>query len=70
MWQKVRISSLIMLQAVSTDPVPVKLHYDKSHDQVWVLSWGDMEKNSPTLQVGVLIRLIICYEIQIGWIFV
>jgi len=40
-----------MLQAVSTDPVPVKLHYDKSHDQVWVLSWGNMEKNSPTLQV-------------------
>lgn len=40
-----------MLQAVSTDPTPVKLHYDKSHDQVWVLSWGNMEKNSPTLQV-------------------
>uniref|UniRef100_A0A4W3HUA9 Follistatin-related protein 5 n=1 Tax=Callorhinchus milii TaxID=7868 RepID=A0A4W3HUA9_CALMI len=36
---------------VSTDPIPVKLHYDKSHDQVWVLSWGDTEKNSPTLQV-------------------
>lgn len=39
------------LQAVSTDPVPVKLHYDKSHDQVWVLSWGSMDKTSPTLQV-------------------
>ncbi|XP_036407151.1 follistatin-related protein 5-like isoform X2 [Megalops cyprinoides] len=39
------------VQAVNTDPVPVKLHYDKSHDQVWVLSWGDMEKTTPTLQV-------------------
>uniref|UniRef100_A0A669E1L3 Follistatin-like 5 n=1 Tax=Oreochromis niloticus TaxID=8128 RepID=A0A669E1L3_ORENI len=35
----------------STDPYPVKLHYDKSHDQVWLLSWGDTEKNFPTLQV-------------------
>ncbi|KAF3838758.1 hypothetical protein F7725_010526 [Dissostichus mawsoni] len=35
----------------STDPYPVKLHYDKSHDQVWLLSWGDVEKNFPTLQV-------------------
>ncbi|CAN2388740.1 Follistatin-related protein [Pristimantis euphronides] len=40
-----------VVQAVNTDPVPVKLHYDKSHDQVWVLSWGSMEKSSPTLQV-------------------
>ncbi|KAK7922181.1 hypothetical protein WMY93_009083 [Mugilogobius chulae] len=39
------------VQTVSTDPYPVKLHYDKSHDQVWVLSWGDMERNLPTLQV-------------------
>ncbi|PWA18738.1 hypothetical protein CCH79_00005558 [Gambusia affinis] len=39
------------IQTVGTDPYPVKLHYDKSHDQVWVLSWGDMEKNFPTLQV-------------------
>ncbi|KAK3564700.1 hypothetical protein QTP86_024837 [Hemibagrus guttatus] len=39
------------VQTVSTDRVPVKLHYDKSHDQVWILSWGDMEKNFPTLQV-------------------
>ncbi|GCC37640.1 hypothetical protein chiPu_0016145 [Chiloscyllium punctatum] len=38
-------------QIVATDPVPVKLHYDKSHDQVWLLSWGDDEKSSPTLQV-------------------
>lgn len=38
-------------QTVSTDPYPAKLHYDKSHDQVWVLSWGNMEKNFPTLQV-------------------
>nr|XP_033797439.1 follistatin-related protein 5 isoform X1 [Geotrypetes seraphini]XP_033797448.1 follistatin-related protein 5 isoform X1 [Geotrypetes seraphini]XP_033797456.1 follistatin-related protein 5 isoform X1 [Geotrypetes seraphini] len=40
-----------VVQTVSTDPVPVKLHYDKSHDQVWVLSWGNMEKTLPTLQV-------------------
>lgn len=39
-------------QTVSTDRVPVKLHYDKSHDQVWILSWGDLEKNFPTLQVS------------------
>ncbi|MGH0147536.1 UNVERIFIED_CONTAM: hypothetical protein FKN15_060360 [Acipenser sinensis] len=41
----------IVTRSVSTDPVPVKLHYDKSHDQVWVLSWGDMKKTTPTLQV-------------------
>ncbi|KAM4709011.1 follistatin-related protein 5 isoform 1-T2 [Discoglossus pictus] len=40
-----------VVQAVSTDPIPVKLHYDKAHDQVWILSWGDMEKTSSTLQV-------------------
>ncbi|OCT99655.1 follistatin-related protein 5 isoform X1 [Xenopus laevis] len=40
-----------VVQTVSTDPFPVKLHYDKSHDQVWVLSWGNMDKSSPTLQV-------------------
>ncbi|XP_062908748.1 follistatin-related protein 5-like isoform X2 [Mobula hypostoma] len=45
------ISSQKVLQAVSTDPVPVKLQYDKSHDQVWVLSWGDVNKSNPTLQV-------------------
>ncbi|KAJ8247393.1 hypothetical protein GJAV_G00245870 [Gymnothorax javanicus] len=39
------------VQTVSTDPFPVKLHYDKSHDQVWVLSWGDAHKTKPTLQV-------------------
>ncbi|XP_052036301.1 follistatin-related protein 5 isoform X3 [Apodemus sylvaticus] len=47
----VDVQSQKVAQAVSTDPVPVKLHYDKSHDQVWVLSWGSMEKTSPTLQV-------------------
>uniref|UniRef100_R7VQ93 Follistatin-related protein 5 n=1 Tax=Columba livia TaxID=8932 RepID=R7VQ93_COLLI len=47
----VDVQSQKVVQTVSTDPVPVKLHYDKSHDQVWVLSWGNMEKNSPTLQV-------------------
>ncbi|XP_064838312.1 follistatin-related protein 4-like [Oncorhynchus masou masou] len=40
-----------VVQAVETDPFPVKLLYDKSHDQVWVLSWGSMEKSHPTLQV-------------------
>ncbi|XP_041119217.1 follistatin-related protein 5-like [Polyodon spathula] len=45
------VQSQKAVQSVSTDPVPVKLHYDKSHDQVWVLSWGNMEKTTPTLQV-------------------
>ncbi|NXF98588.1 FSTL4 protein, partial [Eubucco bourcierii] len=39
------------MQTFDVDPLPTKLHYDKSHDQVWVLSWGDMQKSSPTLQV-------------------
>ncbi|NXK47271.1 FSTL4 protein, partial [Chauna torquata] len=39
------------MQSLDVDPLPTKLHYDKSHDQVWVLSWGDMRKSSPTLQV-------------------
>nr|XP_013031289.2 follistatin-related protein 4 isoform X2 [Anser cygnoides] len=39
------------IQSLDVDPLPTKLHYDKSHDQVWVLSWGDMRKSSPTLQV-------------------
>ncbi|XP_066574137.1 follistatin-related protein 5 isoform X3 [Amia ocellicauda] len=47
----VDVQSQKAVQAVSTDPVPVKLHYDKSRDQVWVLSWGDLEKSTPTLQV-------------------
>ncbi|XP_068953594.1 follistatin-related protein 5 [Petaurus breviceps papuanus] len=47
----VDVQSQKVVQAVSTDAVPVKLHYDKSHDQVWVLSWGSLEKTSPTLQV-------------------
>nr|XP_015200198.1 PREDICTED: follistatin-related protein 5 isoform X1 [Lepisosteus oculatus] len=47
----VDVQSQKAIQAVNTDPVPVKLHYDKSHDQVWVLSWGDKEKTIPTLQV-------------------
>ncbi|NWW75274.1 FSTL4 protein, partial [Climacteris rufus] len=38
------------IQSLDVDPLPTKLHYDKSHDQVWVLSWGDMRKSSPTLQ--------------------
>ncbi|NXQ31770.1 FSTL4 protein, partial [Alaudala cheleensis] len=39
------------IQSLDVDPLPTKLHYDKSHDQVWVLSWGNMRKSSPTLQV-------------------
>ncbi|NXC31747.1 FSTL4 protein, partial [Campylorhamphus procurvoides] len=39
------------IQSLAVDPLPTKLHYDKSHDQVWVLSWGDMRKSSTTLQV-------------------
>uniref|UniRef100_A0A7M4EWD2 Follistatin like 4 n=1 Tax=Crocodylus porosus TaxID=8502 RepID=A0A7M4EWD2_CROPO len=40
-----------VMQSMDVDPLPTKLHYDKSHDQVWVLSWGDMQKSHPTLQV-------------------
>ncbi|XP_043925100.1 follistatin-related protein 4 isoform X2 [Protopterus annectens] len=40
-----------VMQSVQTNAVPVKLHYDKSHDQIWVLCWGDMKKSHPTLQV-------------------
>ncbi|XP_072520111.1 follistatin-related protein 5 isoform X3 [Salminus brasiliensis] len=47
----VDIQSQKAVQTVNTDRVPVKLHYDKSHDQVWILSWGDLEKTFPTLQV-------------------
>ncbi|NXM95480.1 FSTL4 protein, partial [Sylvia borin] len=39
------------IQSLDVDPLPTKLHYDKSHDQVWVLSWGNMRRSSPTLQV-------------------
>ncbi|KAM8848310.1 follistatin-related protein 5 isoform 1-T1 [Synchiropus picturatus] len=47
----VDIQSQKAVQTVRTDPYPVKLHYDRSHDQVWLLSWGDAQKNYPTLQV-------------------
>ncbi|NXO00659.1 FSTL4 protein, partial [Rhinopomastus cyanomelas] len=47
----VDIQSQKAVQSLDVDPFPAKLHYDKSHDQVWVLSWGDMRKSSPTLQV-------------------
>ncbi|NXB79286.1 FSTL4 protein, partial [Donacobius atricapilla] len=39
------------IQSLDVDPLPTKLHYDKSHDQVWVLSWGNMRRSSSTLQV-------------------
>ncbi|KAE8614083.1 hypothetical protein XENTR_v10007974 [Xenopus tropicalis] len=38
-------------QSIGVDPFPAKLFYDKSHDQVWVLSWGDVRRSHPTLQV-------------------
>ncbi|XP_015285016.1 PREDICTED: follistatin-related protein 4-like [Gekko japonicus] len=53
-WNRIMILDIQtqkVIQALDTDPLPVKLHYDKSHDQVWVLSWVDMEKSHPTLQV-------------------
>ncbi|KAB0357171.1 hypothetical protein FD754_001327, partial [Muntiacus muntjak] len=40
-----------VLQSIGVDPLPAKLSYDKSHDQVWVLSWGNMHKSQPSLQV-------------------
>ncbi|KAM9846506.1 follistatin-related protein 4 [Aulostomus maculatus] len=47
----VDIQAQRVVQAVATDPFPVKMLYDKSHDQVWVLTWGDMDRTHPTLQV-------------------
>lgn len=52
------LSSLRLFQAVATDPFPVKMLYDKSHDQVWVLTWGDMDRTHPTLQVRVFCVLV------------
>ncbi|XP_051700161.2 follistatin-related protein 4 isoform X1 [Oryctolagus cuniculus] len=40
-----------VLQSIGVDPLPTKLVYDKSHDQVWVLSRGDTHKSQPSLQV-------------------
>uniref|UniRef100_A0A8C1V158 Follistatin-like 4 n=1 Tax=Cyprinus carpio TaxID=7962 RepID=A0A8C1V158_CYPCA len=40
-----------VVQAVETDAMPVKLFYDKSHDQLWLLSWRDLLKSRSTLQV-------------------
>ncbi|XP_059382862.1 follistatin-related protein 4 [Carassius carassius] len=40
-----------VVQAVETDAMPVKLFYDKSHDQLWLLSWRDLQKSRSTLQV-------------------
>uniref|UniRef100_A0A8D1IS67 Follistatin-related protein 4 n=1 Tax=Sus scrofa TaxID=9823 RepID=A0A8D1IS67_PIG len=40
-----------VLQSIGVDPLPAKLSYDKSHDQVWVLSWGNVHKSQPSLQV-------------------
>ncbi|KFO26602.1 Follistatin-related protein 4 [Fukomys damarensis] len=40
-----------VLQSIGVDPLPAKLSYDKSHDQVWVLSWGEVHRSQPSLQV-------------------
>ncbi|KAM4748799.1 follistatin-related protein 4 [Rhinophrynus dorsalis] len=40
-----------VIKSIGVDPFPVKLIYDKSHDQVWILSWGDISKAHQTLQV-------------------
>ncbi|XP_032995975.1 follistatin-related protein 4 isoform X2 [Lacerta agilis] len=53
-WNRIMILDIQtqkVIQTLDTDPLPVKLHYDKSHDQIWVLSWGDMKKSHPVLQV-------------------
>uniref|UniRef100_A0A8I3ZZX9 Follistatin like 4 n=1 Tax=Callithrix jacchus TaxID=9483 RepID=A0A8I3ZZX9_CALJA len=47
----VDIQAQKVLQSIGVDPLPAKLSYDKSHDQVWVLSWGDVHKSQPSLQV-------------------
>ncbi|XP_071061620.1 follistatin-related protein 4 [Pseudochaenichthys georgianus] len=47
-----------VVQAVTTDSFPVKMLYDKSHDQVWVLTWGDMDRTHPTLQALDLFKFI------------
>ncbi|XP_045406738.1 follistatin-related protein 4 [Lemur catta] len=47
----VDIQAQKVLQSIGVDPLPAKLSYDKSHDQVWVLSWGDVHKSHPSLQV-------------------
>lgn len=35
--------------------------YDKSHDQVWVLMWGHMDRTHPTLQVSECDCWVKCY---------
>nr|XP_020650096.1 follistatin-related protein 4 [Pogona vitticeps] len=53
-WNRIMILDIQtqkVIQSLDVDPIPVKLHYDKSHDQIWVLSWGNMKKSHPTLQV-------------------
>ncbi|KAJ0003864.1 hypothetical protein NQD34_010078 [Periophthalmus magnuspinnatus] len=45
-----------VVQVVATDPFPVKLQYDKSHDQVWVLTWGSADRTRPSLQVHHAVR--------------
>uniref|UniRef100_A0A4W2FH89 Follistatin like 4 n=1 Tax=Bos indicus x Bos taurus TaxID=30522 RepID=A0A4W2FH89_BOBOX len=42
---------IFMSYSIDVDPLPAKLSYDKSHDQVWVLSWGNVHKSQPSLQV-------------------
>ncbi|XP_012662579.1 follistatin-related protein 4 [Otolemur garnettii] len=42
---------VFMSYSIGVDPLPAKLSYDKSHDQVWVLSWGDVHRSKTSLQV-------------------
>ncbi|RXN36368.1 follistatin-related 4-like protein [Labeo rohita] len=46
-----RTERILGSYAVETDAMPVKLFYDKSHDQLWLLSWKDLLKSRSTLQV-------------------
>uniref|UniRef100_H0XLE4 Follistatin like 4 n=1 Tax=Otolemur garnettii TaxID=30611 RepID=H0XLE4_OTOGA len=51
---KIKISEIILtsvVRSIGVDPLPAKLSYDKSHDQVWVLSWGDVHRSKTSLQV-------------------
>ncbi|TRY95834.1 hypothetical protein DNTS_016189 [Danionella cerebrum] len=41
-----------VLEAVKTDAMPVKVFYDKSHDQIFVLSWRHRLRRHSTLQVN------------------
>ncbi|KAJ3588443.1 hypothetical protein NHX12_012036 [Muraenolepis orangiensis] len=62
----VDVQSQKAVQVVRTDPFPVKLHYDPGHDQVWVLSWGDLEQSSTTLQLDDRTVPVLLYSNRFG----